>query len=80
MCEDSHEVVAQDMMQCQPGRRDMNLDPGDLGYPIDTRYVVYILYCQTQSIFLDLFVPPPYHFIVCMSLKMFASAYSYSRR
>jgi phage terminase large subunit GpA-like protein len=29
MCEDSHEVVAQDMMQCRPGRRDMNLDPGD---------------------------------------------------
>jgi hypothetical protein len=31
----AHEVVAQDMMKCRPGRRDMNLDPGDLGYPID---------------------------------------------
>jgi hypothetical protein len=23
------------MMKCRPGRRDMDLDPGDLGYPID---------------------------------------------
>jgi hypothetical protein len=31
----AHEVVVQDMMNCRLGRRDMNLDPGDLGYPID---------------------------------------------